>query len=213
MENYQREQEVRELFSISNVGSRYLNASFDDFLHRPGSENAFRIAKHYAHHFDDYGQESILLWGEPGNGKTHLAAAIHNFLRAQGKIVVFVSMPELLSKIKATFNSNNKTSENQILKALNLCDLLIIDDMGAEKPSDWVSEILFIIIDSRYRRELPVLATSNLNTEELKNQIGKRVVDRMLELSQPIVNTATSYRAEIAKKRKSKFVEILKGGA
>lgn len=208
-ESFQREREVRELFSISNVGDKYLNASFDNFLKRSGSENAFKIAKHYAENFSDFGQESLILWGDPGNGKTHLAAAIHNQLREQGKVVVFVSMPELLNKIKSTFNRDSEESEEQILRALNLCDLLIIDDIGAEKPTDWVQETLFIIIDSRYRREKPILATSNLNTEGLKKQIGKRIVDRMLGASQPIENKATSYREEMAKHRMSKFNAIL----
>lgn len=205
------ENEVRELFSISNIGDKYLNASFENFEVRPGSENAYKIAKHYAEHFEEYGPESIMIWGEPGNGKTHLAAAVHNHLTKQGKVVVFISMPELLNKIKATFNSSNKETEVQILKALNVCDLLIIDDLGAEKTSDWVQEKVFTIIDGRYRHQKPILATSNIRPADLIDKIGKRAYDRILEMSQPIENKATSYRREIAKQRLSKFDEILRG--
>lgn len=216
------ENEVRELFSISNIGDKFLNASFDNFEIRQGAENAYKIAKHHAEHFDDYGFESIMLWGEPGNGKTHLAAAIHNRLIARNKVVVFISMPELLGKIKATFNRNNKETEQQILKALNICDLLIIDDLGAEKTSDWVQETVFTIIDNRYRRKKPILTTSNVSpndyideygkpANDLIDKIGKRAYDRILEMSQPIENKATSYRRKIAKQRLSKFNEILKG--
>lgn len=205
------ENEVRELFSISNIGDKYLNASFENFEVRPGSEKAYKIAKHYAEHFEEYGPESIMIWGEPGNGKTHLAAAVHNHLTEQGKVVVFISMPELLNKIKATFNYNNKETEQQILKALNICDLLIIDDLGAEKTSDWVQETVFTIIDGRYRRQKPIMATSNIRPADLIDKIGKRAYDRILEMSQPIENKATSYRREIAKQRLSKFDEILRG--
>lgn len=210
-ENFQKKREVRELFSISNVGEKYLQATFDNFQMREGAEKAFKIAKYYAEHFDDFGFESVMIYGEPGNGKTHLAAAVHNFLRSQGKVVVFVSMPELLNKIKTTFNKGNKDSEEQILKALNICDLLIIDDLGAEKTSDWVEEKVFTIIDARYRRQKPVFYTSNLPPKDLPSQIGKRACDRLIEMSQPIENKATSYRREIAKGRLSKFDEILKG--
>lgn len=203
------ENEVRMLFSISNIGEKYLNASFENFLMRQGSENAFKVAKHYAEHFDEFDYESIMLWGDVGNGKTHLAASVHNHLTAQGKVVVFVSMPELLSKIKATFNRNNNESEQQIMKALVICDLLIIDDLGAEKTSDWVQETVFEIFDARCRRERPILATSNLNPKQLPEQIGKRACDRLVEMSQPIENKATSYRREIAKGRMSKFDAIL----
>lgn len=207
------ENEVRTLFSISNMGDKYLTASFDNFKHRPSAENAYTIAKHYAENFSEYGPESIMLWGDVGNGKTHLAAAVHNYLTANGKIVVFISMPELLSKIRATFNHNNPETESQIMKALVICDLLIIDDLGAEKTSDWVQEIVFQMFDARCRREKPIMTTSNLNPKELPMQIGKRVSDRLLEMSQPIENRATSYRREIAKGRLSKFNAILKGGA
>lgn len=210
MENYQREREVRELFAISDMGDKYLQASFDNFITRQGADSVLKIAKHYVESFDEFGFESLMLFGEPGNGKTHLAAAIHNYLVAQGKIVVFVSMPDLLGKIKATFNQNNEESEQQILKALNICDLLIIDDLGAEKTSEWVQQVVFTIFDSRYRRELPILVTSNLSPKELPKQIGKRVCDRLVEMSQPIENKAVSYRRDIAKGRMSKFDAILK---
>src|SRR5690606_36955822 len=111
---------------------------------------------------------------------THLAAAVHNHLTKHGKVVVFISMPELLNKIKATFNENNKETEEQILKALRICDLLIIDDLGAEKTSEWVQEKLFTIIDTRYKRQKPIMATSNIRPADLIDKIGKRAYDRIL---------------------------------
>lgn len=209
-ENHQREREVERLFSISDIGDRYKDITFDNFLHREGSEKAFKIAKYYAEHFDEFGLESIMLWGVPGNGKTHLAAATHNYLKTLGKIVVFVSMPELLERIRSTFDKNNPESEVQILKALSICDLLIIDDIGAEKPSPWVEDIVYRIIDGRYRRKRPIMATSNLEPKRLAGVIGTRSYDRMVEMSQPIENTATSYRREVAKGRMSKFDELLR---
>lgn len=208
-QNVQREREVRELFSISDLGERFQSSTFDNFTMRTGAEKALKIAQHYSENFDDFGYESILLWGVPGNGKSHLAAAVHNQLREKGKVVVFISMPDLLKKIKATFGQGKTESEEQILKALKICDLLIIDDIGAEKTSEWVEEIIFLIIDNRYRRKKPIMATSNLEPKELSGKIGNRAYDRMLEISQPIENKATSYRRELAKGRRSKFDHLL----
>lgn len=209
-ENMQREREVRELFSISNIGDRYEHVSFENFQPREGAEKSFKIAQHYTNNFENFGLESILFWGVPGNGKSHLAAAIHNELIKQHRVVVFISMPDLLEKIKATFsNKQSKESESKILKALNLCDLLIIDDIGAEKTSDWVQEVIFRIVDSRYRRKKPILATSNLEPKLLSERIGARAYDRLVEMSQPIENKATSYRREIAKNRISKFDSLI----
>ncbi|ANU15477.1 hypothetical protein BBI08_06370 [Planococcus halocryophilus] len=207
--NAQREREVRELFSISELGERFEESDFANFSTRPGAEKAEKITRYYADHFKEFGLESILLWGVPGNGKSHLAAAVHNQLHKEGKVVVFVSMPDLLKKIKNTFDKGNTDSEEKILKALNICDLLIIDDIGAEKTSDWVQEIVFLIIDNRYRRNKPIMATSNLEPKFLEGQIGKRSYDRILEISQPIENKATSYRRQVAKGRLSKFDHLL----
>lgn len=208
-ESFQREREVRELFSISNIGERFETVSFENFQSREGAEKTFKIARHYAEHFEEFGLESILFWGVPGNGKSHLAAAIHNELIKQHKVIVFISMPELLEKIKATFNKQSKENESQILKALNLCDLLIIDDIGAEKASEWVQEVIFRIVDARYRRKKPILATSNLEPKLLSDRIGARAYDRLVEMSQPIENKATSFRRLIAKNRVSKFDNLV----
>lgn len=208
-QNVQREREVRELFSISDLGERFQTSSFENFKMRTGAENAEKISRYYADNFDEFGLESILLWGVSGNGKSHLAAAVHNKLHAKGKVVVYISMPDLLKKIKSTFGQGKTESEEQILKALNICDLLIIDDIGAEKTSEWVEEIIFLIIDNRYRRNKPIMATSNLEPKELSGKIGKRAYDRMLEISQPVENKATSYRRELAKGRMSKFDHLL----
>lgn len=209
IENATQEAKTRQLFSISDIGKKYTDAKFEDFIIRPGAENAFKASRYVVSNFEELGQESIMLWGDPGNGKTMLAACIHNELTTKGKVVVFVSMPDLLSKIKSTFNQDNRESEEQILKALITCDLLIIDDLGAEKTTDWVQEKVFEIVDGRYRRQKPILSTSNLEPKELVHKIGKRSYDRLIELSQPIENTATSYRREIAKSRISKFKNIL----
>jgi DNA replication protein DnaC len=149
-----------------------------------------------------------LFWGEPGNGKSHLATAVANELTAKGKRVVFISMPDLLEKIKATFNRNSTESEAEIMRGLQMCDLLVIDDIGAEKVSDWVQEVIFRIVDGRYKKVKPILVTSNLEPKELAERIGKRAYDRLIEISQPIKNEATSYRREKAKARMERFKDL-----
>lgn len=206
-QNFAKKREIEKLFSISNLGERFSKSTFESFLDRNGSETAYKVAVKYVKAFKEWNGESLLLWGEPGNGKTHLAAAIVNELSKKGYIVVFQSVPELLQRIRSTFNSENKENETQIMRALLECDLLILDDIGAEKTTEWVEEKLFNIIDGRYRKELPTLYTSNLEPKELKNQVGKRSYDRMVETSLTVKNKAASYRREIAKQRLQRFVE------
>ena len=206
-QNFAKKREIEKLFSISNLGERFSKSTFESFLDRNGSETAYKIAMKYVKTFKEWNGESLMIWGDPGNGKTHLAAAIVNALLKKGYIVVFQSVPELLQRIRSTFNSENKENETQIMRALLECDLLILDDIGAEKTTEWVEEKLFNIIDGRYRKELPTLYTSNLQPKELQNQVGKRSYDRMVETSLTVENKAESYRREIAKQRLQRFIE------
>lgn len=206
-QNFAKKREIEKLFSISNLGERFSKSTFESFLDRNGSETAYKVAVKYVKTFKEWNGESLMIWGEPGNGKTHLAAAIVNELSKKAYIVVFQSVPELLQRIRSTFNSENKENETQIMRALLECDLLILDDIGAEKTTEWVEEKLFNIIDGRYRKELPTLYTSNLEPKELKNQVGKRSYDRMVETSLTVKNEAASYRREIAKQRLQRFIE------
>lgn len=211
-ENYQREKDVKRLFAISDVGNRYQQATFTNFLNRPGTENALKLAKHYASRFNKDNPNALLFFGEPGNGKTHLAAAVYNALVTQGHVIVFVSMTDLLNKIKSTFNKAAKETQDDILKALAVCDLLIIDDIGAEKISDWVEETVYRILDTRYRCNRPVVATSNLTTDEICIKLGSRIHDRLLEMCQPVYNSATSYRKELAQQRTKRISELIQNG-
>lgn len=206
-EKYQLRKDVEKLFSIHNLGERFKESSLETFIPRSGAEQVYKFAKLYVNEFDSWEEESLIFWGVPGNGKSHLAAAIANDLDSKGKIVVFISMPDLLEKIRGTFNKNSSESEEQIMKALHACDLLIIDDIGAEKVTEWVEEIIFRIVDGRYRKKKPILATSNLQPKLLAGKIGERSYDRLTEMSQTIENKATSYRREKAKQRMKRFME------
>jgi DNA replication protein DnaC len=203
-----REHELKRLFSIHNLGERFNESNFTNFIVREGSEKCFKLAQKYVNEFEAWEGESLLFWGEPGNGKSHLATAVANELTAKGKRVVFISMPDLLEKIKATFNRNSTESEAEIMRGLQMCDLLVIDDIGAEKVSDWVQEVIFRIVDGRYKKVKPILVTSNLEPKELAERIGKRAYDRLIEISQPIKNEATSYRREKAKARMERFKDL-----
>jgi DNA replication protein DnaC len=210
----QQKDEIERKFSFSALGERFNDCRFGTFAIREGAELAARMCAGYAKNFDDYGGDSLLIWGTPGNGKSHLAAGVCHVLKDNGKIPVFQSVPELLERIRSTF-SNKKETEKEIMDALRDCDLLVMDDIGAEKISDWVLETLFRIIDGRYRAKKPTLFTTNFSPMELLNRFmpkkpsaedeiaAKRIHDRIIEISTIVENKASSYRMEVAVNRKN----------
>nr|WP_068792316.1 ATP-binding protein [Brevibacillus laterosporus] len=202
---HQQRKEIERRFSISALGKRFEESTFDTFIQREGSEMAFKQAKKYAFEFEQSGSLSLMLWGTYGNGKSRLAASVANYLKESGKTVVFQSVPELLERIRHTFNKKNAETEQQIMTALLQCDLLILDDIGAEKVTDWVNDVLFRVIDGRYRKQLPTLYTSNLKPSELDEKLGSRIYDRILETCIPIQNKASSYRRVQAEERFEQF--------
>jgi len=213
MQERYRKAEVERKFAISSLGERFESCRFETFEKRPGTEKAFRLAYDYAERFELYGAESLLIWGDPGNGKSHLAAAICHKLKERGKIPVFQTMTELLERIRSTFRQQSKESEREIMSALQDCDLLVLDDIGAEKVTDWTLDVLFRIIDGRYRAKKPTLFTTNFSPTELLHRFkpdksstehdiaARRIHDRILEVSVIVENKATSYRLEVAKNR------------
>ncbi|MGG3997902.1 ATP-binding protein, partial [Aneurinibacillus thermoaerophilus] len=125
----------------------------------------------------------------------------------------FQTMAELLERIRNTFNKKEKETESEIMDALRDCDLLVLDDIGAEKITDWVLDVMFRIIDGRYRKKRPILYTSNFlpadllirfmpqqPTEEDKIK-AQRIHDRIIGTSIIVENKASSYRRERAAQR------------
>jgi DNA replication protein DnaC len=129
---------------------------------------------------------SLLLWGErKGNGKTTMACAIANkFIREMASrttlepVVHFIKTAKFFEEMRQQFN--NPTPEwPERLKMIETVPLLIIDDIGAERPSDWVRERLLTIIDERYSNNLSTIYTSNCNKQQMMENLHERVYDRI----------------------------------
>jgi len=127
----------------------------------------------------------LLLWGDVGTGKTFLAACVANALLDQGIPVRMPVTGELLNKLMGIYPSER----NAFLKSLNACSLLILDDLGMEHSSEFAMTQLFNIVDGRYRTGKPLIVTTNLTLQELKNPpdlAHRRIYDRLLEMCTPI---------------------------
>jgi DNA replication protein DnaC len=125
----------------------------------------------------------LWLFGDTGTGKTTLAMLISKAALEAGRTVAIYSLPKLLARIRRTYDSEpGGDSYLSFFERLTSVDLLHIDDLGAEKRSDWVLEQLYALINERYETERSVLITTNLPHEELEEQIGPRTVSRLTQI-------------------------------
>lgn len=208
---YEQRKEAEKRFSLAKLGKRFAEDTFTSFLHRPGSEEAYRAARKFALEFNKETDTGLYLWGQPGNGKTKLAGAITNELASKGFFVIYQKTTDLLQRIRETFNRGSSETQKEIMSYLRLCDLLVLDDIGAENVTGWVEEAMFRIIDMRYEDKKPIVCTSNVAASQLHTILGRRIQDRIYEMCHLVKNSASSYRQELAERRHNEMASETKG--
>jgi DNA replication protein DnaC len=129
------------------------------------------------------------LWffGDVGTGKTSLAMLVSKAALEAGRSVAIYSLPRLLADIKDTYEDRSPQSYMQLFERLCSVDLLHLDDLGAEKRTDWVLEQLYAIVNERWQEQRSIVVTTNLlDVDELRDQIGRRTVSRLHEMCELI---------------------------
>jgi DNA replication protein DnaC len=174
----------------SAIPRKYRTVSFDappisDMARDPQRAPVYRAVKEFVDGIDERLTEGEGLWlmGDVGTGKTSLAMLVSKAAVEAGHTVAIYSLPRLLSRIRRTYDAEaGEQSYLEFFERLTEVDLLHIDDLGAEKRSDWVLEQLYAIVDERYETQRSVVVTTNLRQEELEEQIGPRTVSRLIEI-------------------------------
>lgn len=155
-------------------------------------QKALEWSVNYCKTFDPRKSQNALYQGTYGLGKSHLSVGIVRYLIKQGYTCIFTSVPKLFTKIKSTWDRNSDTKESDLLDALELADLLVLDDLGAEQASDWQLSKLFEVIDTRAGK--PTIYTTNHNSMTLAEQVGNRNFDRLLHNVEILVLDGQSFR-------------------
>lgn len=145
------------------------------------------IAKQYVQHWGEFLANStgLLLWGDVGTGKSFIAGCIANALLDKGVPVIMTNFARLLNKLTDMYSGDR----NAYIDSFKKYPLMIVDDLGMERNSEFAREQVFSVIDSRYRSQLPMIVTTNLSLDELKDttDLSKaRIYDRVLERCLPI---------------------------
>lgn len=145
------------------------------------------------------GGEGFLLTGKVGTGKTHLLRAVVEEMRRQRKRVLYTSVPFLLERLRD--QRHDAPTMSDVLHAHVHADVVVWDDLGAERPTEWTLDRLYLLLDARYEAEKPLIATTNLLLAELEANLGARITSRLLAMGPVWEVPGTDYRIHQAKAR------------
>lgn len=190
-EEAERKEAIERQRKICFAETNMANWTFaNDDRNRPKISDAMQ---RYVANFPDFKKQGrgLLLYGSVGTGKTYYAASVANALLDNGYSVLMTNFARLSNQLQGTWEKND------VIDDLNRYSLVILDDLGAERKSEYMQEIVFNIIDSRYRTGLPFFITTNLPIEEIKKPSDvtfSRIYDRILERCFPIEISGESRR-------------------
>lgn len=195
----ERKERIREIEFMRRSGFPDSELCKYTFENDNGTQpKVMEAAKKYAKNFKDFRKDGtgLLLYGGVGTGKTYIAAAIANALVDEGISAMVTNFARIANKMQESFEGRQA-----YLDSLNRFELLVIDDLAAERKTEFMQEIVFNVIDARYRSGKPMVITTNLPIEELskpQDDSEKRTFDRILERCFPIeVKGASNRRRKI----------------
>lgn len=193
-EKRDREEEERKRIEFEKKVKEYRRLGFPEsdmqkwtFENADGSnEKIINAARNYVANFSEFrgNGKGLLLFGTVGTGKTYIAACIANALIDKGYPVLMTNFARIANTVSGMFEG-----KQEYYDSLNRFPLLILDDLSAERKTEYMQEIVFNVIDSRYRAGLPLIVTTNLTSEELKHPSDisyQRTFSRLLEMCLPV---------------------------
>ncbi len=197
-----REQIGQHRLADANIPKRYQHCTLANFAaYNESLEQAVAKARRVAESFP-VSAKGLLLEGQPGVGKTHLAVAVlKQVIQTSGARGLFYDTRDLLRVIRSTYDPSIRTTELEILRPVMTADLLVLDDLGAEKTSEWVEETMNLIVNTRYNERRLTMFTSNYqdipdDTEpnSLLFRIGHRMRSRLHEMCEFVQMDGADYR-------------------
>jgi DNA replication protein DnaC len=221
------EDRATRVMDRARIPKRYEHCDFEsystDVSENPQHTSSLKTAKMFAEKFvGEYpgnSEKGLMLMGPSGVGKTHLAVACLKELIRRGHQGLFCDYRELLKDIQASYNPGSESTELRILEPIRTAEVLVLDDLGASKPSAWVLDTIGLVLNARYNARLTTLITTNyldsakpdgkptripqgeaikaVREDTLADRIGERMRSRLFEMCRTIEVTSTDFRREV----------------
>ena len=192
-------EEAEHLKEDAHLGKRFEGRTFASFDAKRDRE-AFDVCSKYANdpNLMSRKRNGLLLGGGFGSGKTHLAAAISNVLISRGIPVLFGTSKSHLDNLR---DEIEHTEQKTYLSKMKVTPMLVIDDLGKEKKSEWTKQVWFDVVNYRYEHMLPIVITTNLvrgeNASALANHVEGAVFSRLCEMCNIVETKGLDYRQEV----------------
>jgi DNA replication protein DnaC len=197
-----RPDRFKKALAAAHIPRRYAACSFDSFKSASGSsqDQALLRAQKLVNEYPAV-DRGLLFMGPAGVGKTHLAVAIIRGLIEKGFAGVFSEFGALLKEIQDSYNPISKSSELKVLAPIYQTEVLVLDELGATIPTDWVRDTMYQIINKRYNDNKLTIFTTNYSDERrsekeqvLEDRIGARLRSRLYEMCTKVVMDGGDYR-------------------
>lgn len=206
----EKQNRIRKILKLSSELDDMRSKTFDNFIDREGTENAKKAVLESVENFES-NKKGLFIFGETGNGKTHLTSAGGNELIKKGYAVIFITEKDLFKRLEATKNFRNEESFQEIMSACMEADLLIWDDFfSSQKLSPEERDYIFQITNGRERSNKPIWFTSNLTPDEMgSDDMAFQIDDRGRTWWRILSNTKAVYNRGKNRRKATVMAEAL----